>query len=645
MDNQSGHGGDDLSDQVESQGQLVLQYGTNVLVLNMADGADSTEPYDWVGTSKSAAFYRAIPAAGAEITLTINGFLDPSLIPKVILSSNIGTEPGLIPNLRVVNPFVDVAVDIGTEPGLAPNLRVVNPLELATDIGTESGLIPDLHVLNPFSLDAWERVDYAAPIVLASLRATVAAPDITVDPVVIADGELDVVTGLMITQVERYAGGSTIRLRRSQAAGTVNFNTAFGGSNIYAKAKLIIVLDDDNQTHIVFNQGNQGGGFSNWSIQDATQASLINDIATGDDFLLAIALPATALGVSIGSSPALAPNVRVFNPVELNVDIGTEPVLAPNVRVFNPGELKVGIAAELGLAPNLRVVNPLQFGVDIGIVPGLAPNLRVANPLRVSMGAGAGALPKVFVSPFIDMNVSMGAEAGLVSRLFDIFARLGSVSGAGGVAGLGASLRVGTNINVAVSMGGAASSIQNLVVSSPTIIVGSKPMIAWAMEITGIGDMKVPYRVWSGFENLDWNGEIWDGTQSVNGSFVAVSPVTDKVGTPNRRASVSISVNAEMTRELLAIDTGPVSVFLRYLYSLDNGLTWIEAPMALAGRLSQPKFEQGLYTVEIETWSGDADRGEPKFWSDETQRAEYPGDKGFEFVRGLSQGLETRWPP
>ena len=69
---QSGdHTGDDLSDQFESQGQFILQHGTNVLTLNMADTSDSDEPYTWVGDAAGTAFYRSIPSAGADITLTI----------------------------------------------------------------------------------------------------------------------------------------------------------------------------------------------------------------------------------------------------------------------------------------------------------------------------------------------------------------------------------------------------------------------------------------------------------------------------------------------------------------------------------------------------------------------------------------------
>ena len=65
------HTGDDLSDQFESQGQFILQHGTNVLTLNMVDTSDSDEPYTWQGDAAGATFFRSIPSAGADITLTI----------------------------------------------------------------------------------------------------------------------------------------------------------------------------------------------------------------------------------------------------------------------------------------------------------------------------------------------------------------------------------------------------------------------------------------------------------------------------------------------------------------------------------------------------------------------------------------------
>ena len=65
------HTGDDLSDQFESQGQFILRHGTNVLTLNMVDTSDSDEPYTWQGDAAGTTFFRSIPSAGADITLTI----------------------------------------------------------------------------------------------------------------------------------------------------------------------------------------------------------------------------------------------------------------------------------------------------------------------------------------------------------------------------------------------------------------------------------------------------------------------------------------------------------------------------------------------------------------------------------------------
>ena len=72
MGQSTDHIGDDLSDQFESTGQFILQHGTNVLTLNMADTSDSDEPYTWQGDAAGTAFFRSIPSAGAELTLTMN---------------------------------------------------------------------------------------------------------------------------------------------------------------------------------------------------------------------------------------------------------------------------------------------------------------------------------------------------------------------------------------------------------------------------------------------------------------------------------------------------------------------------------------------------------------------------------------------
>ena len=145
-------------------------------------------------------------------------------------------------------------------------------------------------ITDAFRISSWNGTNYLNPIVLARLSATVSGADITVDPVTPLEGELVVASDLTIDGVERYANGTQIRLRKN---GDANFNKYFNnsGSPKYPAAKLFIVLNDVGKTHIPFTRANSGGGFSNWNIDDGGQNSLINAIATGDQFLLAIAEP------------------------------------------------------------------------------------------------------------------------------------------------------------------------------------------------------------------------------------------------------------------------------------------------------------------------------------------------------------------
>lgn len=170
-------------------------------------------------------------------------------------------------------------------------------------------------------------------------------------------------------------------------------------------------------------------------------------------------------------------------------------------------------------------------------------------------------------------------------------------------------------------------------------------MLGWVAEIEGIIDK--PHRVWSGYGELQFEGETWLGTQSEQGPFVAISPFTNNVGEPAKRASVSIAVPKTAIRQMLAVDVGPVEVKINSIQSQNNGRSWIRLGRGFKGFLSRPTFDSNssIYTVELETWSGDSDRGSPRYWSDEHQRQEHPGDRGFEFARALAEGEEITWPP
>ena len=53
---------------------------------------------------------------------------------------------------------------------------------------------------------------------------------------------------------------------------------------------------------------------------------------------------------------------------------------------------------------------------------------------------------------------------------------------------------------------------------------------------------------------------------------------------------------------------------------------------------------QVAYAIIAVSPTGDADRGRPLLWADSTQLARFPGDKGFNFARILSRGVQTPWP-
>ena len=181
----------------------------------------------------------------------------------------------------------------------------------------------------------------------------------------------------------------------------------------------------------------------------------------------------------------------------------------------------------------------------------------------------------------------------------------------------------------------------------PPTLLGDQQYVGWIVDIAGIGLMSTPYRVWSGEGQLTIGGQTYEGTSFGGGALASISPVEQSLDAPTSRASVTIAVPNAAVREMLEIDIGPVTVNLRYIYSSDFGKTWTIVPIGIQGRLSRPSYEVdgSLYTVEIETWSGDSDRGNPKLWSHETQQSEHPGDRGFEFARALAEGIESRWPP
>ena len=155
-----------------------------------------------------------------------------------------------------------------------------------------------------------------------------------------------------------------------------------------------------------------------------------------------------------------------------------------------------------------------------------------------------------------------------------------------------------------------------------------------------------PERYWTGQADLSFqvSGESTPHNWVGAGSIFQISNL--EIGEPDRRLTIQLSAIPTARRSYFLQDYGPKKVQIWWIFSLDNGQTWHEAPLKFIGRLSSPLMEDGELRVEIETLRGDVDHGTPKRWSHEDQQRRFTGDKGFEYMRALSQqGVDTTWPP
>lgn len=151
----------------------------------------------------------------------------------------------------------------------------------------------------------------------------------------------------------------------------------------------------------------------------------------------------------------------------------------------------------------------------------------------------------------------------------------------------------------------------------------------------------VNVNLWSGDEPLNFMGKVYQP-----GNFINLQHASSEVGVPVRRMTASFAVAAPALRATLLQDSGPLLVTARFIYSDDNGATWNLVGNRFMGRLSNPRMAGGVYSVEIETYGGDVDRGRPNRWSHEAQvKRGGGGDLAFEMGAKLASGLETRWPP
>lgn len=160
--------------------------------------------------------------------------------------------------------------------------------------------------------------------------------------------------------------------------------------------------------------------------------------------------------------------------------------------------------------------------------------------------------------------------------------------------------------------------------------------IGWLAEFDGFD-----INLWSGDSVLNFDNKVYQP-----GHFISLDHAGSEIGTPTQRLRASFPVTDPGVRAKLLEDEGPVLVRGRFIFSNDNGLNWTVGGNPFVGRLSNPRLSAGSYSVEIETYGGDVDRGRTVKWSHERQvKRGSGGDLAFEMAGQLESGLSIRWPP
>ena len=150
-----------------------------------------------------------------------------------------------------------------------------------------------------------------------------------------------------------------------------------------------------------------------------------------------------------------------------------------------------------------------------------------------------------------------------------------------------------------------------------------------------------------------WTGE-YDLTRSINGvdtvfmglgSIISVGGLNLTQGQQNQRLVISLKVGDDVAlfNELLN-DPGPLLVKVEWLYSHDGGQTIQKVPREFFGSFSDPKIQDRIYVVELETIKGDVDRANVRYWSHEDQQMRDSTDTCFSRCAQYAQGIEHRWP-
>ena len=153
--------------------------------------------------------------------------------------------------------------------------------------------------------------------------------------------------------------------------------------------------------------------------------------------------------------------------------------------------------------------------------------------------------------------------------------------------------------------------------------------IAWLAKIGA--DRR--YTTWP--EDITHGGEEYE-----SGSRLEVSGISLSLDSNPPACSLSLSIGSEAERAWWLPDPGRLPASVVMLWDDGDGNGWREGPK-VEGVLNRPSMSDTTVSVLVEpVLLGDRVL-EPVGWSAETQRARYPGDRGFDQAREAEQAAAS----
>lgn len=150
--------------------------------------------------------------------------------------------------------------------------------------------------------------------------------------------------------------------------------------------------------------------------------------------------------------------------------------------------------------------------------------------------------------------------------------------------------------------------------------------------------------LWTGYGDLSWDGQTWLG----GGELLGVQPFSESTDITATRAQVTVSGIPSAWISLVLQEDYQGRPATIYFAALDSDGNVIADPAEFAGRMDQMEINKTgdtmLIRLSIESQLIDLHKPREFRYTDQDQRIDYPGDRGFEYVAGL-QDKQLTWGP